>query len=310
MRRILLFASVFILIAVSCKKETTNPYEVYIKQPPVVINPADTINPNTIVGLHYNIFKPTCANSGCHDGTFEPDYRTVESTYNTLVLQPVIKNDPNNTYKYRVLPGNADMSVLYQRLIKDIDGMSGLMPLSVDPSSDWNTKKSQYIQNIKTWINNGAKDQTGNGPASGNTSPSFAGVMAIANGQNITRGGTGNNLRVPFGTTTFTVYFAFEDDVTASASLTNNKLKIGKNIDSFTDAIEKDLTIITPISGPGYNGTNVDYTHSVTLNIADFPVNEIQYLRVYVKDSNPNVTEIPTTDGAFYVKSYFSFVRQ
>ena len=36
---------------------------------------------------------PTCANSGCHDGTFEPDFRTVGSSWNTLVNHPVIAND-------------------------------------------------------------------------------------------------------------------------------------------------------------------------------------------------------------------------
>jgi hypothetical protein len=28
----------------------------------------------------------TCANSGCHDGTFEPDFRTLEGSYNTLLF--------------------------------------------------------------------------------------------------------------------------------------------------------------------------------------------------------------------------------
>lgn len=51
----------------------------------------DTWNYNTIQGLHAGLFKPTCANSGCHDGNFEPDFRTVESSYYSLVQQPVIK---------------------------------------------------------------------------------------------------------------------------------------------------------------------------------------------------------------------------
>src|SRR5210317_2664712 len=53
------------------------------------------IDANSIQGLHKNIFKPTCANSGCHDGNFEPDFRTIESSYNTLVNQAIIKNDEN-----------------------------------------------------------------------------------------------------------------------------------------------------------------------------------------------------------------------
>ena len=64
------------------------------------------LNPASIEGLHANIFGKTCANSGCHDGNFEPDFRTIESTYNTLVFQPIIKNDLQGTYEYRVVPGN------------------------------------------------------------------------------------------------------------------------------------------------------------------------------------------------------------
>ncbi|MBK7268515.1 MAG: hypothetical protein IPI07_03030, partial [Flavobacteriales bacterium] len=31
--------------------------------------------------------------SGCHDGTFEPEFRTIASAYNSLVYHPVIAND-------------------------------------------------------------------------------------------------------------------------------------------------------------------------------------------------------------------------
>src|SRR5881392_1918465 len=71
------------------------------KEPVPLVNPYDGVNykidsasqavpdPNSIVGLHKNIFSTRCALPGCHDGTFEPDYRTVQSTFSTLVYQPV-----------------------------------------------------------------------------------------------------------------------------------------------------------------------------------------------------------------------------
>jgi len=120
------------------------------------------LDPTSLAGLHANIFIKTCANSGCHDGTFEPDFRTVESSYNTLVNHPIIKNDPQNSFEVRVLPGDAAASQLVTRLEKDIDDNSGIMPLIIEPDSDWPEKREEYIQNIKDWIAAGAKDALGN----------------------------------------------------------------------------------------------------------------------------------------------------
>ena len=55
---------------------------------------------------HKNILEPKCANPACHDGTFEPDFRTIEGSYNTLVYHPVTKNDEDLTYEHRVVPGD------------------------------------------------------------------------------------------------------------------------------------------------------------------------------------------------------------
>ena len=112
---------ILFFVFLSCEQDD-NPFN-----NPDLLPPVDTIN-NTVIdeesfiGLHTMIFSPTCSNSGCHDGSFEPDFRTIESSYNTLVYQPVIKNDSVNTYTYRVLPGNSGLSALYARLTYDIDG--------------------------------------------------------------------------------------------------------------------------------------------------------------------------------------------
>ncbi len=304
---------IFIVSLFACKKDKENPFEIYKRVPPVVINPVDTIDPASFVGIHNNILRPTCANSGCHDGTFEPDYRTLESSYSTLVLQPIIKNDPNNTYTYRVKPGDAEMSVLYQRLIKDIDGQSGLMPISVDPDSDWNLKKDQYISNVKTWINNGAKDQFGNNPTVGNLTPTFQGVVGYADAQTtvLPRGGAGLGIiKVPVGATKLRVYFSLTDDDTPAANLTYNKIKISNDQLQFANKPELDLVIGNSITAPGYFGSNVQYTHSIELLMSNYPANETQFMRVYVKDSNPEFTEVPNSGSADYIKTYFSFIRQ
>ena len=167
MRKNLYIFIVISFVFQACKKDgEINPYD-----NPNLNSPEDTTtnyfpDATAFQALHNNIFIPTCANSGCHDGAFEPDFRTIESSYNTLVYQPVIKNDNGNTYEFRVKPSNSDKSILYKRLIEDIDGISGIMPLSAEYNAEhyWFDHREEYIQNIKDWIDNGAKDMFGNLP--------------------------------------------------------------------------------------------------------------------------------------------------
>lgn len=161
----------------ACKKSTTpaNPFDDPKNKPPLSNN-NDTLLPlDNFAGLHQRIFKPTCSNSGCHDGTFEPDFRTIESSYTTMVNQPIIKNNPAGAFQLRVVPGNANASVLHERVVRDIDGISGIMPLSVDPNSDWPARKTEYIAAIVAWINAGARDMFGNPPTNGPANPRIAG---------------------------------------------------------------------------------------------------------------------------------------
>ena len=104
------------LVFFSCKEEI-NPFDFNESDINLDNDTLYFLEPTDFSALHNNIFIPTCANSGCHDGTFEPDFRTIESSYNSLVYQPVIKNDINNSFSYRVEPGNSSKSVLYHRLI-------------------------------------------------------------------------------------------------------------------------------------------------------------------------------------------------
>ncbi len=58
----------------------------------------------------------------------------------------------------------------------------------------------------------------------------------------------------------------------------------------------------------GYYGNQVDYYHKFTINPKDYAkLGETVYFRVYVTDGDGVETEIPTNDGAYYIKNYFSF---
>jgi hypothetical protein len=176
MKQLYLLCLCLVLLA-ACKKSNTpaNPFDDPKNKPPLSNN-NDTLLPlDNFAGLHQRIFKPTCSNSGCHDGTFEPDFRTIESSYATMVNQPIIKNNQAGAFQLRVVPGNANASVLHERVVRDIDGISGIMPLSVDPNSDWPAKKTEYIAAIVAWINAGARDMFGNAPTNGPANPRIAG---------------------------------------------------------------------------------------------------------------------------------------
>ena len=138
-----------------CKREIPdigeNPFDNTSKD---TLSTSDTLilDPNSIFSIHKDIFLKTCANSGCHDGNFEPDFRTVESSFYSLVNIPVRKIHKDGGFEMRVKPLDADNSMLIYRLSHDLNGNSGIMPLGLEADSDYPIKKDGYIQRIKSWI--------------------------------------------------------------------------------------------------------------------------------------------------------------
>lgn len=315
MRFLLLIPVLWGLIGlVGCTPEPyVNPFEGNADPNDSLIAPIDQLEPNSIEGIHARIFRPTCANSGCHDGTFEPDFRSIESAYNTLVMHPIIKNDPGGSYSFRVVPGNSASSVLWNRLNQDIDGQSGIMPLQVDPGSDWEDKKADYLANIKAWIDGGAKDIFGNPPQNGELAPSLQGMIAfpVGNTSNrLSRDGANGPVKVPVGTNQVDLWFSFTDDNTAAADLQYNKAKLSLEVNSFDGQTEQNMQILSPINGPGLFG-NTAYTHKVSVDLSAFNSGSLVYVRVYVKeDAQTSITEIPTDGSASYTKTYFSMERK
>lgn len=308
--RFAVILGVLIVIA-SCKKDPfINPFDDPSLDPPPDTTGQVNIDPNSFAGLHKNIFGKTCANSGCHDGTFEPDFRTIESAYNTLVYHPVVKNNATGDFEYRVEPYNVAGSVLYERLTNDIDGLSDTMPLQVDPGSDWYPNKNAYIQNIVTWIQNGAKDMFGNAPVKGNKEPQMLGVVAYRNGNLLPRKPGNGSILVPKAAASIDIWVAFSDDSTSVTSFGYNKYKIDTTRDNFTPLPEFSMTVAgSPQVEDGYFGTPVSYYHHFTIsNPGNWgPVGTVVFFRVYVQDPQHGVTEIPENGSFNYIKQYFSF---
>lgn len=283
-----------------------NPFDEHIINQDTVNFVLEDIDPNSIAGLYQNIFKPTCSNIGCHDGTFEPDYRTIESSYYSMVYRNPIKNDGSLTY--RVDPGNPDKSAIIKRLNGAI---KPIMPIEIEPDGDWLENEDAYIQNVRNWIENGALDLAGNAPQLDFINPSLLGAFAMTEGTLLTRKDGYRAIQIPHEVNLITLYLGF-DPINNPEAFTNNKLLFGyENEEGF----QQDTSIVVeilnnPIEHFGLTGALINYTHRVELDLNALSLIDDQYfMRIRVQDGTHPITEIPSNNGLYYIKEYMSFHR-
>lgn len=145
MKKLFIPALIIGLIIASCgDKEFVN--DLPGEDPP--FNPFDTINydetmvpqepvdSNSFLGIHTYILSQSCDQPACHDGTFEPDYRTVQSSYSTLVFHAVTKNFASDPVPYRVTPFESEQSMIYRRITEHNPPNFERMPSSGNPLPD------------------------------------------------------------------------------------------------------------------------------------------------------------------------------
>lgn len=284
-------------MAMGCKKnEPENPF--LIDDTPTQ---TDTLNPASIAGLHKNIFSVKCAVPGCHDGSFEPDFRTVQSAYSTLVNHKPIKNDSLKTFLYRVTPGHVDKSWLYERVTTN-DVVLGRMPLYSSKLSD------TELKNIETWIKNGAPDiynQPTSILATINEPPVVKGYVAIDSNNVRIDTIRLNNINynpflVPHGLK-MTLVFLVEDDSTAIGNLIQNQIKISTLKDDFSSAL-----VFTPtfLSLPN---ANIWYA---IIDTQTLPLNTTLFFRYFCNDGSGNAIEFPHNQVNDYYKTLYAFILQ
>lgn len=277
-----------------------------------------TIDSSSFFGIHSYILEPTCAVSGCHDGSFEPDFRTVQSAYNTLVNNKAVKNttDDNRQFEFRVVPNNIEQSMLYERLTTE-DQTLGRMPLYDFPLTSFELK------HIENWINAGAPDGFGNSPKPFNEEPSFFGMLAYLVDSNITSLiDRDPDISIPYEFPKDTIIevwlglFDIDDDgeYYPGHELQYNRYKISDTYYDFSNAQFKDLTVEnveTYLAGPSeFEPDSIvrPYFHHFTLNTYGYSSGDIRFIRAYVQDSNHSTpTEIPEYGSPIYMNTYFSF---
>ena len=285
----------FIIILDACKKD-----------PPPPTNPYSTINYNngnqtqspldsaSITGLHKNIFSTRCALPGCHDGHFEPDYRTVESTYYTLVWQPVNKTtvDNHHYFNYRVIPYDTANSFLHERVTTTTTAYM--------PSSGIRLSETE-IQYINTWIMNGAPDAQGHLPVAPNLPPTISGFYATDSAfHEIDTNRVGGVIRNAFiapANTTVYLFVIVSDDSTALPNLTVNQFKFSYNQTDFSAATTMNAT---------YN--TLAHLWCITFNTNMFTTGSTVYFRYDVNDGQHlSNTELPNDLSPSYYQTYASF---
>jgi hypothetical protein len=292
MRRELLILSAFTIALVwsACTPDPLNPYDDILP----IIDMGGLIVPEPPVGsfgwIHQQVFKPTCANSGCHDGFFEPDFRSISSAWNTLVNQDVISNDADFTFDHRVVPGNASASLLIERLTVDIPNSSGMMPLEVDPGSDYEERRQEYIDAITAWIDGGATDMNGVPAPTGGTNlpPQITGFGAFPVGdyENMYPQDEGNGVQ-PFLVQSGAVelVMAIYDDQTALSSLAPYEVAVFDDMNGVSTAPGTTIQAF-PLpfeAGDFFDGTST-YASHVVLDISAYAPGTDLYLQVRLGD--------------------------
>ncbi|MBP6311551.1 MAG: hypothetical protein KA408_04725 [Flavobacteriales bacterium] len=298
-----------VLAIAACKKDTPNPYDELERGSP---NPTvENIPQDNFAWIHQKILRPSCAVSGCHDGNFEPEFRSIGSAYNSLVYHPTIANTPQGSFTYRVVPGDVDGSFLHERLTVFVPNTSGIMPLELTADSDWPANSNAYRAVINNWIASGAKDMFGNTPTPGNLEPQVIGVLAFAAGatNNAFPRGDGEGVQpIEVSGSAIDLWFAFSDDETASNALTYNKVKVATTISEFGTVPELTLITSNSVSGPDLGNTATTFTHKVQLQLGAYSPGTVLFVRVYVDDGAHSApTEIPNDGTTAPMLNYFTF---
>lgn len=264
----------------------------------------NTYDANEIFSIHRDIFQPTCANSGCHDGNFEPDFRSVESSYYSLVNSPVTKEDANGGFDLRVKPNDADNSMLIRRLLVDLNGNSGIMPLGLEADSDYPANKEDYINRIKTWINTGAKDMYGNAVGSGNFPPVCDGVRVEQNGVKTPRIGIYEPVTVD-PSKGVKLLFALSDKE-SSSNLKVLSYQMSTAPDSFEFASPEAVNqMATPIQDKGLFGNTVNYGWDANIQLDTAKPLDVYWFRIKVTDGTDTLY-LPSISSMFSLKKYFA----
>jgi len=228
-----------------------------------------------------------------------------KAVFNTLINQVPIKPDPLKTFQYRVVPGNADASMLIHRMTVDLGGNSGIMPLIVNPDNDYPQHKDKHIQSIKDWINAGAPDLDGNTRSAVDFPPQVLGVNAQVGGSTQNRGGKYEPMLVD-ANTSVKLWFSLTDDKLKQDQLSNMKIAWSVNPADYTQATFQNMTKSANKSLPGLYTGSVDHGWSFDFSTSGYVTGQVIWFRMSCDDGVNIGYNIPNDNSMFFLKKYFA----
>jgi len=292
------------MTAMSCSdsEPPINPFDNQVSNQDTVRLELTEVESSTIAGIYYNIFQPTCGNVGCHDGTFEPDFRTLESAYNTLVYETPIKN--NGSFSYRVDPGSPETSVIMARLNNII---SPPMPIQLEPDSDWFEYGDDYIEDIRQWIENGALDVMGQAPTVSGHPFSLDGAFVLQNDSIYRRFDSREPLRLPRDSFAESyIYFSISHPDRDLSQLGGAaEVQFSESVSPFQDSITQALEYLpSPYMYYGFHGGSIPFQFRVRIRPAELSSEAHYFMRIFISSAGQTV---PTDKALFHIKKYYSF---
>lgn len=272
----------------------------------------DTMSPqpqeydsSSFLSVYELVFKAKCGQPACHDGSFEPDFRSPQSSYNTLVFHDVVKNDAQNSYTHRVVPSDLQKSWLWNRITTE-DGVLGRMPL-YDTLADW------QIEMVKNWIANGAKDMFNNTPSMAPKLPSFYGIVAYEEGKSSRLDSSGRFRVEPFkvpSNKNIKIWVGLYDEATVPQLYIEKKAQLSKDYLTFSNAKEYTINTETaPTMLPALNNQKAPFFMHFTFNSGDFAKGDIVYIRLKMNDGGKlGLYYYPEYGAPPQINGYLSFI--
>lgn len=306
----ILIGFVFISFLSSCTKEEgepTNPYDAIGNSS--IIEDTTNVDSNSIGSIHQDILLPKCSTPGCHDGSFEPDFRTINSSYSTLVYHPILKNNDSLDFEFRVVPFLPEQSVLYERItnccfVNQDDRMPQDQIGVPLPNQD--------ILRIRKWIENGAQDYQGDITLYPNQEVIMKN-FALHDASDYPKTGTvvrysdkefridtttsGSAMVLDTGLHVF-LHFVATDDSTLAQDLSNVRIEFSYQKEDFSSTFKT-------VNGIHYPAN--DKWHFLFDINDDFISDTTIYIRAYANDGDHSSdTEYPNYNSSNYQKDYWS----
>ncbi|MBC8265573.1 MAG: hypothetical protein H8E84_01270 [Flavobacteriales bacterium] len=301
MRKILFIIFGITLFLVNCTEDDLpiNPYDAVNYDDNTIV--VDTLSATSFVRLHKEVLAPSCNVLGCHDGTFEPDFRTVESSYNTMVYHSIVKNNLAEDFTYRVVPFDTAKSVLHERLTNCcFVNTDDRMP----QDNIGNSLSQDDLNMVSNWIMDGAKDITGSTPTEPNNLPNVEFFFVMNATFDSTYSENRTEFYLPFlmpANQQVNFIFRVWDDKTNAEDMQINKMLLSEFQDDFSNSID---------ASSMYYDTNFD-VWTIPFNTAVLQSGKTYYIRYEINDGeNATNTIYPNNQTSFIFKSIWSFTVQ